>query len=76
MMVGMECIFAVGGGRFSFPEIFRPSFEYCDATNGAAHRSAHAVPSDRGTGMEDHFLIEAVDDIAGALHIDEDRLSL
>ncbi len=74
MVVGMEREATRGRGLRGVVERLRPALEHGGAAYRATHRSAHPVPFDGWTGMQDRVPAEALDHFAGRTHADEHRL--
>ena len=48
-----------------------PAFEHDRPGDGAAHRAAHPDPIDRRSRVENHALLEPLDDLAGRADVDQ-----
>ena len=76
MMIRVKCKAAVCSCRLRLFKIVGPAFEYCNSTDRFAHRTAHAIISNRRTSMRDETLANAFNHVCSGLDIDKDRLAL
>ena len=76
MVVGMEREGAGGRLGFGFVEGRSPALEHRNAGHRAPHGAAHALPSDRRAGMQDHAIRRDREWPARRRHhVDEDRVA-
>jgi hypothetical protein len=75
VMVGGEVDGSRGGELFRGRQVGGPAFEHEGATNRAAQRPAHALPSDGRPGVQHQATgFELRNQVAGAAYVSEHRL--
>src|ERR1044072_6984268 len=75
VVIGMERDGAGGGVLGRLIEVLRPAFAYGNSHDGATHRAAHPVPTNRRPGMKDHAVGQIRNGFRCRNDIDQNRIA-
>jgi hypothetical protein len=75
MVIGVEREGPGGGLVSRFVEVAGPALEHRNAHDGATHGTAHPLPADRRSGVEDRAVGEIRNRLCGGHDVDQDRLA-